>query len=128
MINQTGFTLIETLLLIVVLSILATTLLLGLNTAGLKMPLTLSEITNEQAAKQCIEYFLGQRRLLGYTAFTCPSSTVPALCSSNLASNQTMTVNVSCTTINTDANYMTITASVSGSGSTSSFSTLVASY
>jgi prepilin-type N-terminal cleavage/methylation domain-containing protein len=128
MIRQQGFTLIEVLILIIVLGMLANTVLIGLNTVGVKMPLVLANNINEQTAKQCIEYFLGQRRLLGYSAFSCPSSTVPGLCSSNLATGQSLTVSITCTTINTDTNYMTITATASGSGSIATLSTLVASY
>lgn len=123
--NAAGFTLIEILLVIVVTGLLASTLLLGLNNAAMNMPRLKNNAIADQAAKQCIEWFLGQRRLIGYSAFSCPSTTVPTFCSA--PSGYSVTVNVVCTTINTDTNYKTITVTVSGP-STSSFSTLVADY
>jgi type II secretory pathway pseudopilin PulG len=123
--STAGFTLIEVLVLIVVTSILATTILLGLITAGKNIPAVANNSIADQAAKGCIEWFLGQRRLLGYSAVTCPSTSVPSFC--NSPAGYTLSVNVTCTTINTDTHYQTITVSVSGSGN-ASLSTLIASY
>jgi hypothetical protein len=117
------------LVVIIVTSLLATTILLGLNNTNLNnLPLLLNNSLNEQAAKQCIEYLIGQRRLRGYTTNACPSTATPGLCAS--PTGGTLTVNIACTTINGDANYKTITVSGSETAptTTSSFSTLIASY
>lgn len=128
MIKQTGFTLIEVLVLIIVSSLLATTILLSLATATNKMPKQLQNTIALQTARQCMEWFIGQRRLQfgnGYLSVTCPSSTVPAFCTS--PSGYTLAVNISCTTINSDANYKTITITVTGKGN-ATLSALIANY
>ena len=72
-----------------------------------------------------MEWFTGQRQLNGYASITCPSSAVPAFCSA--PSGYTLAVSITCTTISSDANYKTLTVTVSGDGN-ASLSTLFASY
>ena len=121
----TGFTLIEVLILLVVSSLLASTILLTIGTAAQKMPGLSQNTIALQSARKCIEWFIGQRRLNGYSSVTFPSSTVPTFCTK--PSGYTLTVNIVCTTINTDANYKTITVTVGGLGN-AALSTLIASY
>ncbi len=126
--KQVGFTLIEVLLLIIVSSILAMTILLSLQTATKNMPNQLYNMTATQTAKLCLEWFVGQRRLQwgnGYLSVTCPSTAVPFTCVA--PSGYTLSVDIACTTINSDANYKTITITVTGSGN-ATLSALIANY
>jgi len=122
--KQQGFTLIEMILFIVVTAILANTIILVLNTS-LKTPAIMQNTIAKQTAQQCIEWFIGQRHLNGYSSIACPSSTIPTFCSS--PSGYTLSVNIQCTTVNSDANYKTITVSVTGNGN-ASLATLIANY
>ncbi len=126
--RQKGFTLIEVLILIIVAGITGSAIVLALSTALRSTPQFLQHGIAGQTARNCIEWFIGQRRLIlgdGYTSITCPSSTVPAFCTA--PSGFTLAVNVACTTINSDANYKTITVTVSGSGA-ATYSTMIADY
>lgn len=126
--QQRGFTLIEVIVLIVVSGLLANTIFLALTTAVQKTPQFLNHTIAGQTARQCIEWYLGQRRLQwggGYESVACPSSTVPAFCTA--PSGFTLAVNVACTTINSDASYKTITVTVSGKGN-ASYTTMIADY
>lgn len=123
--GQIGFTLIEVIIFIVVISIMMSAIFLALTTSLQKLPLIYNNTIATQTAKSCIEWFLGQRRLNGYAAFSCPSTTVPTFCAA--PTGFTLSVNVACTTINSDANYKTITVTVSGKGN-ATLSTLVANY
>ncbi len=128
MMRQRGFTLIEVLLVIIVSAILASTLFLAISTAELKTPQLLQNTIAGQTARNCIEWFIGQRRLQyanGYTSITCPSTSVPAFCTK--PSGFSLAVNITCTTINGDANYKTIAVTVSGNGN-ASYSTMIANY
>lgn len=126
--RQLGFTLIEVILIMIVLAIMANVIMLASITAARTTPSLLKDTIATQTARQCIEWYIGQRRLQlgdGYTTITCPSTTVPAFCTA--PSGYTVSVNVVCTTINSDANYKTITVTVSGEAS-ASLSTLIAEY
>jgi Tfp pilus assembly protein PilE len=128
MINAKGFTLIELIIFIVVTSILATTILLAFSSVLRGTPSTLEIVTANQTAQQCMEWYIGQRNLLGYDSIAIGTS-VPTYCSSNTPSGYTTTVNVAATTINTDSNFKTITVTVSGTGSgDASLTTLIADY
>lgn len=121
--KMSGFTLIELVLFIIILSILAKTILLALYIGTTKAPATHQNIIARQAAIKCMEWFVGQRRLNGYTSLTCPDTITPSFCT--VPNGFTINVNTSCTTINTDANYKTITVTVSGLGD-ATLSTLIA--
>jgi type II secretory pathway pseudopilin PulG len=123
--KQFGFTLIEVVLFIIVIGILGSTILISFNTILQTTPALLQNTLAGQTAKQCIEWFIGQRRLNGYSSITCPSSSVPSFCST--PTGYTLAVDIVCTTINSDANYKTITVTVSNRGD-ASLSTLVANY
>jgi len=124
-IKQQGFTLIELVLFIIVSSLLATTILVALVTATQKIPTIHQDVVATQTAKRCMEWFLGQNTLQGYSNLTCPNTTTPSFCTT--PSGYSISTNISCTTINSDTNYKTISVTVSGLGD-ASFSTLIAAY
>ncbi len=114
--KQSGFTLIELVIFIVITSILASAILLSFVTAMNKAPALLQNMIASQTAQQCAEWFIGQRRVNGYASISCNSS-VPAYCSS--PAGFTITSSCTPTTINSDSNYETITITVSGAGNAS---------
>jgi Tfp pilus assembly protein PilE len=120
-----GFTLIEILVFIVVTSLVMSTILLSTTTALRSAPTTHQQWIAEETAQRCMEYFLNQRRILGYASLTCPSTPSPSACAA--PSGFSVSTSISCTTWNTDANYKTITVSVSGLASVT-LSTQIGSY
>ncbi len=113
-VSQSGFTLIELIVFIVVTSILASTILLTMLTATQNTPAMHHQMIATETAEQCMEWFIGQRRMNGYSSLSCPSTPSPTLCSA--PTGYTISTNISCTTISGDANYKTITVTVSGLG------------
>lgn len=122
--NQQGFTLIELVVFIVITSILASGILLSFVTIMNKTPAVLQNTIADQTAKRCAEWFLGQRRMNGYSSMPCNSS-VPSFCTA--PSGYTLTSNCSPTTISGDSNYESITITVSGTGN-ASLTLLIANY
>ncbi len=123
--NEHGFTLIEVVMFILVTSLLATTILLSLVTVLRNIPTIHQEIVATQTAKRCMEWFIGQQSLNGFSTLTCPNTTTPSFCT--VPTGYAISTNISCTTLNSDTNYKTITVTVSGLGD-ASFSTLIAAY
>jgi type II secretory pathway pseudopilin PulG len=123
--TQSGFTLIEVLVFIIVTSMVMSTLLLGANTALRQSPTIHQQWVALQTSKECMEWFLNQRRLNGYTALTCPSTPSAATCTA--PAGFTVTNAISCTTWNSDSNFKTITVSVTGAAS-ASLSTQIGNY
>lgn len=109
---QHGFTLIEVLVFIVVSSLLMTTIMLGAMTALRSAPSVHQQWVALQTARQCMEWYLEQRRLRGYTILTCPSTPSASACSA--PAGYSVSTNIACTTWNSDSAYKTITVSVSG--------------
>jgi type II secretory pathway pseudopilin PulG len=109
-----GFTLIELLLFLVVTSMLATTILLPLNTGLLKINTSHNQLIAKYLAVNCMEWYLGQKMTNGFSSLSCPQTITPGC--SGTPSGYTLTATTSCTTINGDSNYMTINISVSGLG------------
>lgn len=129
MIKIRGFTLVELLLFITVTAILASTILLSSSTLLRNTPSLQSSLGASIVASQALEYYIGLRRTLGYSAITCPSTTLPPYAPA--ISGYTLSINIVCTTINSDANYKTITAIAKGIGNntgSASVSTLIANY
>jgi type II secretory pathway pseudopilin PulG len=123
--KQRGFTLIELVLFIMITGLLASTLLLSSVTVLQKSPGVHNQYTAVVTAARCMEWIIGQRRLKGYTTFSCPSSSTPAFCTA--PSGFTVSTNISCTTINGDAAYKTVAITVDGGGSVT-MTTLLADY
>jgi type II secretory pathway pseudopilin PulG len=109
-----GFTLIELIIFIIISALLAKTILLSLVTIGQNTPAIHAQVIATQTANQCMEWIIGQRRLNGYTSFTCPSTPTPSVCTA--PSGYSISTSISCTTIGTDTNYQTVTVTVSGLG------------
>ena len=122
--KQRGFTLIELVIFIVVTGILASTILLSFVNALLKAPDTYKNNIAGETARQCIEWFVGQRKLNGYNSIAT-GTTVPTFCTA--PGGYTIAVAVSATSINTDTHYKTITVTVSGDGG-STLTTLIGDY
>ncbi|OGT41971.1 MAG: hypothetical protein A3F42_07270 [Gammaproteobacteria bacterium RIFCSPHIGHO2_12_FULL_37_34] len=115
--KQRGFTLIEALVFIVVSGLLLSVLLLGSVTALRNAPNVHQQWLAMQLARQCMEWFIEQRRLNGYTTFSCPSTPSASACAA--PSGFSVNTSVSCTTWNSDTHYKTITITVSGLANTS---------
>lgn len=123
--NQQGFTLIEVILFIIITGLLASTLLLSFYTSLQKMPALHQNMIATQTARRCMDWIIGQRRMNGFSTITCPSTTTPTFCTA--PSGYTISTNITCTTINSDTNYKTITITISGAGD-AKLSTLLANY
>lgn len=123
--KSSGFTIIEVLVFIIVTSLVMTTLLMSANTALLKSPVTHQQWRASQVAQQCMEWFLDQSRLNGYSSLSCPSTPSPSACSG--PSGFSVSASIACTTWNSDSNYKTITVTVSGLAN-STLSTQIGNY
>ena len=121
--SQRGFTLIELILFIIVSGLLASTLSIAFIESLQKLSTIRQEVIALQTAKQCMEWFIGQNNLNGYTSLTCPSTPSPSLC--RAPSDYSISNSITCTTLNSDSNYKTITVTVSGLGD-ATLTTLIA--
>jgi type II secretory pathway pseudopilin PulG len=124
-VHQNGFTLMELVLFIVISGLLASTLLLSLNTALQKSPVSHQQYIATLAGRRCMNWIIGQRRMNGFSSFSCPSSTTPSFCT--VPSGFSISTSITCTTLNTDTNYKTATVTIGGNGD-ASFTTLLAAY
>ena len=117
--KQKGFTLVEVIMFIAIISISAAVTLSSLQIV-LKTNHTAQEnATAVQVASRCLEWYWGQDQMNGYSSVGCPSTTVPSFCSA--PADFSVAVSVACTTSTTK----TITTTVSGKGN-SSLSLLIA--
>lgn len=112
-----GFTLIEVLAFIIVSGLLMSVLLLGSVSALRSSPSVHYQWVAMQIGRQCMEWFLEQRRLNGYSTFSCPSSPTASACAA--PSGFSINTSISCTTWNSDTHYKTITVTISGLASAS---------
>ena len=102
--NQ-GFTLIELVIFIVVLGIVGAVILNTTLFALKYSPLEHNQTVATATATKCMELFLGQRYLNGFTFNNqnCPGgsddNTLPSFCSTLSPSGFTTTVTISCTTV-----------------------------
>ena len=131
-----GFSLVELILFIIIISVLATGLLAGVNQSlsgsGTAQPLSLGM----QLARERMELILPQRRQLGFAGFTNGPPATFDPCTSAPASTQPVCTTwpagytVSATLVENwlgDANYKVVTVSVSGP-TTTQLQALVANY
>lgn len=116
--NEKGFSLIELVIFIVVTSILVSAILLAFVSALTNTPTLIQNTKAILTAKQCAEWFLGQRRLNGLNAIdnTCTDPlTIPSQCT--VPNGYTLTGSCRQTTVRSDSNYRLITLTVGGAGS-----------
>ena len=117
--HQRGFTLIELVIFILVTSITVTALLLSFQTTLLKTPVMHYELIANQLADQCMEGFVGERRLNSYSnsALACSATPpLPSVCTTQ--TGYTVSAVISCTpTLSGDtATSETVTVTVTGLG------------
>jgi prepilin-type N-terminal cleavage/methylation domain-containing protein len=112
-----GFTLIEIIIFIVVIGIAAGTILTWMEVILKSQHSAQENGVAVQVASRCLEWYWGQNQMNGYSSVTCPSTTLPGFCIA--PTGFSVSVNVACTTLYSEpsANYKTITATVTGKGS-----------
>ena len=118
-----GFTLIELVVFIVVSVLMMSVLLLDARTSLTKSYSTHTQWVALQTAQSCMEWFIGQRRINGFSTITCTTST-PAACTA--PSGYSVSATVTCNW-NGDTNYKQIDINVSGTDSVT-LSTIIGSY
>jgi type II secretory pathway pseudopilin PulG len=121
-----GFSLIEVIIFIVITSILSIVIIMPVVITLQKSPLNRQQMIALQTAQQCMEWYLGQRRMNGFSGITCSASpSTPTMCT--LPSGYSFSNSITCTTINSDTNYKLITVSVTGIGD-ATLKSLIADY
>lgn len=123
--HESGFTLIEIILVIVIVGMLSGTIVSMLLPIAKDTPAIIKNAAAAQTARQCMEWFIGQRNLNNYSSVPCPSSSVPAFCL--VPAGFSIAAQVNCTTISGDSGYKTVTITVSGAGD-ATLTTLLADY
>ncbi len=124
--KKKGFTLIEIVISIMLLGILFGTTLVSFHTMLKKSHSTYRRIEATQTAKKCMDWFLGQRYLNGFSSVPT-GTTVPNFCT--IPTGYTIATNVATTTISGDSNYKTITVTVGYPGlSNAVLTSLIADY
>lgn len=112
--KEPGYTLIEFTIFIVVIGVLASVGLLGLQTSLRNIPDIQNATTSLSLAQQRMEFIIGQRDIFGYAAFDdpCRSVTPPAICidPSGFVTTSLITI--------TNPDTKTITVNVTGPHST----------
>jgi len=114
--NELGFSLIEFVIFIILMALIAGAVA-RIALPFLNAPIVHQDIFAKEAAAQCMEWYLGQNYINGYSSISCPSATVPGFCTS--PTGYTLSVNITCTTYNGDTNYKTIVVTVTGLGNAS---------
>lgn len=109
-----GFALMELLVFIIVTSLLMSTILFSAINGLHSAPTAHQEMVAMQTANRCLEWYIQQRRLKGFTTFSCPSTPAAGLCVA--PSGYSVSASVTCTTWNSDTTYKTVTVTVSGKG------------
>jgi Tfp pilus assembly protein PilE len=128
--NQRGFTLIELVIFIVGSSILVTTLLLAFQITLNNTPAVHYDMIATQLADQCMEGFIGERRLSGYNHpnLACSGSpTLPGVCTSLTGFTVSAAITCSPTLSGDSTPSKTVTVTVGGLGS-ATLNTLLANY
>jgi Tfp pilus assembly protein PilE len=111
-----GFTLIELVIFILITGILGSTIFIAANNALINMSKSLYADVASQTARQCMEYYIGQRRLNGYDTLDGANCTSPLTLPGICAAPTDYTVSATCVNnpIGGDSNYNLITVTVSG--------------
>lgn len=110
--TQQGFTFIEIIVFIIVSGLLMSTILFATITVARSTPALQQQRAAQQTARKCMEWYLQQRRLNGFTSLTCPSSPTATACSA--PTGYAVNTSIACTTWNGDTSYKTITVTVTG--------------
>lgn len=121
-----GFTLVELIIFIVIVSILGVGLMAAFSTTTRNTPNAGQMTQATQLAQERMELVIAQRHAVGFAAFTdpCTFGTPPAACTP--PANYSVTVAIA-PNWNGDANYKQITVTVSGTSSATATS-IVANY
>jgi type II secretory pathway pseudopilin PulG len=128
--KQCGFTLIELIVFITGTSILASTLLLTFQLTLRNTPPVHYDLLATQLADQCMEGFIGERRLLGYSAAALACSATPPLpsvCTSLTGYSISATILCSPTLSGDSTTSKTVTVTVTGLGN-ATLTSLIANY
>jgi type II secretory pathway pseudopilin PulG len=128
--NQRGFTLIELIVFIVGTSILVSTLLLSFQITLRGTPAVHHDLIANQLANQCMEGFIGERRLLGYTSalLNCSGApTLPSVCTTITGFVVNADITCSPTLSGDSATSRTVTVNVTGLGN-ATLTSLIANY
>jgi len=121
--KNSGVTLIELVMFIVIMGIISSTVGPMFFAILKNAPKVQHYSAATQLASQCLEGYLGERYIKGYS--TVLSATTPALCT--VPTGYTITKSVTNTTKYSEASYKTITVTVAGEGN-ATMSLLVADY
>lgn len=110
--NLLAFTLIELIVFIMISGLIMKVITMGATTSLANTPNIHNLWVAQQTARECMEWFLSQRQLNGYSVITCPST--PTVSNCTAPTGFTVTNSVVCTTWNSDTTYKTITVTVGG--------------
>lgn len=127
--EKTGFSLIELIIFIVVLSIAVSAIFSAFSVALQKSPTANYQTTVIELAQGRMELILGQKRLKGFVSFTDPCPGASACTLPAALSAYSISASISATTIGGDSNYEIISVTATGpSNSKANVQTLVAGY
>ena len=121
--KNSGVTLIELIVFIVIMAIIVSAAGSMFATVLTSAPKVHHHSAATQLASQCLEGYLGERYIKGYS--TVSSATTPALCA--VPTGYTITKSVTNTTKYGEASYKTITVTVAGEGN-ATMSLFIADY
>ena len=128
-VKSCGFTLIELVIFIIVLGILAGGLLHAYSAVFLGTSNSSKMTVASGLAAKCISWYIGQRRIYGYSSINVSGVTVPSFCTAPTGYNITTSANNTTIPPDTTSNYKTITVNVSYGGvQQASEALLVANY
>lgn len=129
---QGGFTLVELVIFIIGVSILISGIFLTFTQTITYLPTVHNNLIALQLADQCMEGFIGERRLLGFAdaRLNCSNSPpLPSVCTTLSGFTVSATINCTPTLAGDTATSRTITVRVTGSSSGSAtLTTLIADY
>jgi|GEM_PF-899340 len=115
-IKRHGFTLIELLIFIIILGILGSTLLGSYTMVLRNTPIIAQSTIASELAEQCISWYIGQRKLNGYSSIASPSATVPIFCEIQMPTGYSISTSIGNASISSDSNYKMIMVNVNYGG------------
>ena len=123
--KNSGLSLIELVIFIVISGILLSSIFLYSRVILPNKATVEQQFAAYMTAQQCLEWFLGQRYINGYSSLPCPSTPTGKLCTA--PTGYSVSASITCVTIAGDANYKRITVSVTGLAR-ATYSTLISNY